>query len=181
MMKAEETADKISWRTIRMYCQSCGGFPWVSAILMSSLFERLSLIFLDWWLARWAEEGSEDDRAMYFAVYFATVLVVVVFVSITRILFSIATVHAGRRLFERMALKVLRAPMWWWDTTPLGRVLNRFSFDTENTDTTLVTKLFPALLSLSWCLGAVGVMAGTLWPYSMLMIPAPAAWQVMAS
>ena len=30
-------------------------------------------------------------------------------------------------------------------------------FDTDNVDTTLVTKLFPAIMSLSWCAGAIGV------------------------
>eukprot|EP00438_Fugacium_kawagutii_P023275 Skav214084 [mRNA] locus=scaffold1742:134938:137195:- [translate_table: standard] len=63
--------------------------------------------------------------------------------------------------------------MRWWDTTPLGRVLNRFSFDTDNVDTTLVTKLFPAIMSLSWCGGAIAVMVGTFWPWSLIFIPIP--------
>ena len=32
-----------------------------------------------------------------------------------------------------------------------------WGFDTDNADTTLVTKLFPAIMSLSWCAGAIGV------------------------
>ncbi|CAE7526422.1 Abcc2 [Symbiodinium sp. KB8] len=160
MMRSEEHTDRISWRSVKAYCRCCGGFPWVASFFASSVLERIALIFLDWWLARWAEEDSADERSMYFAVYFATVLLVIVFVSFGRLAFAVATVNAGRRLFKQLALSVLRAPMWWWDTTPLGRVLNRFSFDTENTDTTLVTKLFPALQSMSWC-----------WPYLYHCIP----------
>ncbi|CAE7559216.1 ABCC2 [Symbiodinium sp. CCMP2592] len=173
MMRSEEHTDRISWRSVKAYCRCCGGFPWVASFFASSVAERIALIFLDWWLARWAEEDSADERSTYFAVYFATVLLVMFIVSFGRLVFAMATVNAGRRLFKQLALSVLRAPMWWWDTTPLGRVLNRFSFDTENTDTTLVTKLFPALQSMSWCLGALAVMAGTLWPYSLLIIPLP--------
>ncbi|CAE7220669.1 abcC3 [Symbiodinium sp. CCMP2456] len=160
MMRSEEHTDRISWRSVKAYCRCCGGFPWVAAFFASSVLERIALIFLDWWLARWAEEDSADERSMYFAVYFATVLLVIALVSFGRLVFAVATVNAGRRLFKQLALSVLRAPMWWWDTTPLGRVLNRFSFDTENTDTTLVTKLFPALQSMSWC-----------WPYLCHTIP----------
>ena len=40
---------------------------------------------------------------------------------------SVGTVRAGAKLFEKLALRVVRAPMRWWDTTPLGRILNRFS------------------------------------------------------
>ena len=170
MMTSEGRSVEISWRSIKMYCRLCGGLAWVGPFFASSVFERLAVIFLDWWLARWSE-GSPDERPMHFAVYFATVPVVVFFVCFTRIIIAVATVRAGRRLFEQMSLRVLRAPMWWWDTTPMGRVLNRFSFDTENTDTTLLTKLFPALVSASWCLGALGVMAGTLWPYSLFILP----------
>ena len=82
--------------------------------------------------------------------------------------------RAAGRLFAQMSQHVVRAPCVWWDTTPTGRVLNRFCFDTENVDTVLLSKLFPALMSLSWMAGALCVLLGVLWPWALLGIPGPA-------
>ncbi len=44
-------------------------------------------------------------------------------------------VMAGRVLVHKLVDRVLRGTMAWFDTTPSGRVLNRFSRDTDMLDT----------------------------------------------
>ena len=41
---------------------------------------------------------------------------------------------AAKRLFDRLIESVLRAPMAFFETSSFGRVINRFSFDTESND-----------------------------------------------
>ena len=40
------------------------GFPWVASFFASSVAERIALIFLDWWLARWAEEAGRCPKPL---------------------------------------------------------------------------------------------------------------------
>lgn len=51
--------------------------------------------------------------------------------------FLVALARAAARLHARMLDNVLRVPMQFFDTTPSGRVINRFSKDTEVVDSNL--------------------------------------------
>lgn len=43
-------------------------------------------------------------------------------------------IHAARTLHRSMLVRLLRAPMSFFDTTPVGRILNRFSQDMDMVD-----------------------------------------------
>lgn len=47
------------------------------------------------------------------------------------------SVRASRKLFARLNFVVLRAPLRWLDTVPVGRILNRFTADFHAVDTHL--------------------------------------------
>lgn len=48
-----------------------------------------------------------------------------------------ASLQASRKLFRAMLIRLARAPARFFDVTPLGRVLNRFSTDMNTIDSTL--------------------------------------------
>ena len=66
------------------------------------------------------------------------------FVLLYAIVTAISMVRASRVLHELMLSNVLRSPMSFFDTTPIGRILNRFSRDIETID-----NILPSLLR-SW-------------------------------
>lgn len=71
------------------------------------------------------------------------------------IILSLGMVTAAGRLHHKMLRKILRAPMAFFDTTPVGRITNRFSADIDIMDNTLpltfritLNSLFLALSTL---------------------------------
>ena len=56
---------------------------------------------------------------------------------------------AGRSLHNDMLIRLLRAPMWYFDTTPLGRIVNRFSKDIDLIDNAIPNLMRFVLNSLS--------------------------------
>ena len=47
------------------------------------------------------------------------------FSQVATILFSVYTLDAARKLHNTMLLRIMRGPMAFFETTPLGRILNR--------------------------------------------------------
>ncbi|KAI7521425.1 ATP-binding cassette glutathione S-conjugate transporter, partial [Hortaea werneckii] len=94
------------------------------------------------WLKQWSEVnsryGSNPNVGKYIGIYFAfgiggAALVVLQ----TLILWIFCSIEASRKLHERMAYAIFRSPMSFFETTPSGRILNRFSSDIYRIDEVL--------------------------------------------
>jgi ATP-binding cassette, subfamily C (CFTR/MRP), member 2 len=83
-----------------------------------------------------------------FFLYFSAVIVFTY-----SVLMASRGVRASFSLHSSMLLAVLKAPLSFFDTTPMGRIMNRFSRDIDTVDTTL-----PELLE-SWLTSAFNVLA----------------------
>ena len=60
---------------------------------------------------------------------------------IAALLLTFGALHAAQRLYCQLLTTVLHAPMSFFDTTPMGRILNRFSKDTYMIDDVIPTSL----------------------------------------
>jgi ABC-type multidrug transport system fused ATPase/permease subunit len=77
--------------------------------------------------------------------------------------------RAARRVFLSMLSRVLFAPMVYFETTPIGRVLNRFTYDMEVVDITLTEAMSVLMIACGWFVTAIVVMC-TIIPWMALAI-----------
>ena len=63
----------------------------------------------------------------YLSVYALINILITIFALSRELYARLRSWHAGRTLFREMLKAVLYAPMSFFDTTPLGRIVNRFS------------------------------------------------------
>ncbi|KAK8124884.1 metal resistance protein YCF1 [Apiospora kogelbergensis] len=94
------------------------------------------------WLKNWTEHntdaGANPDVGKYLGIYFAFGIGSAALTVIqTLILWIFCSIEASRKLHERMATAIFRSPMSFFDTTPAGRILNRFSSDIYRLDEVL--------------------------------------------
>jgi len=61
---------------------------------------------------------------------------------------TVGGTHASKVLEHRAMMRVLRAPMSFFDTTPLGRITNRFSKDVDVMDNLLTDSIRMYLATL---------------------------------
>ncbi|KAJ4303081.1 ATP-binding cassette glutathione S-conjugate transporter ycf1 [Kalmusia sp. IMI 367209] len=94
------------------------------------------------WLKNWSEVnqkyGGNPNVGKYIGIYFAFgVGSAALSVVQTLILWIFCSIEASRKLHERMAFAIFRSPMNFFETTPAGRILNRFSSDVYRVDEVL--------------------------------------------
>ena len=63
------------------------------------------------------------------------------------------SLKASRHLFEKLTYAVLRAPLRWLDTVPVGRILNRFTADFVVVDSKMANDLGFLLYELVQLIG----------------------------
>nr|KAF6362437.1 ATP binding cassette subfamily C member 10 [Pipistrellus kuhlii] len=143
-----------------------------SAGLLSAqllLFSPRSFYTSAFLLPKAAPNGSSDIR-FYLTVY-ASIAGVNSFCTLLRaVLFAAGTLRAAAILHRRLLCRILMAPITFFDATPMGRVLNRFSSDVACVDDSLPFILNILLANAAGLLGLLAVLGSGL-PWLLLLLP----------
>jgi ATP-binding cassette subfamily C (CFTR/MRP) protein 1 len=132
---------KVKWSVYAQYAKENNVIA-VGIYLLALLAAQTATIGASVWLKEWSEKnqdaGKNENVGKFIGIYFAfgigsAVLTVVQ----TLILWIFCSIEASRKLHERMANAIFRSPMSFFDTTPAGRILNRFSSDIYRVDEVL--------------------------------------------
>lgn len=139
--KEHQEQGKVKWAVYGEYAKMNSPLA-LGIYIFALLAAQCAQIGGNVWLKNWAEingeAGSNPEVGKYIGIYFAfgiggsslTVLQ-------TLILWIFCSIEASRKLHERMAKAIFRSPMSFFDTTPAGRILNRFSSDIYKVDEVL--------------------------------------------
>eukprot|EP00986_Skeletonema_menzelii_P000250 scaffold67_cov155-Skeletonema_menzelii.AAC.24 len=170
-----------------LWFQQGGGTSFTVGILFLFVFEKLFYFGTEWWIAFWTHGCNQPMQALgisfppqsdgvpgqygYLLVY--GILLVLAFIcAFARTLWIVTGgIRCSKNLYEEMTAYVLHAPMSFFETTPMGRLLNRFTYDAEILDVTLVWSMSMLLIALSWFLTALVVMLVILPWMILVMLP----------
>ncbi|QDS68680.1 hypothetical protein FKW77_002237 [Venturia effusa] len=152
----------IKFSVYKAYLNACGGIPfWLIVAITFGGYEGL-LLGRSWVLRLWTgnydsesvikahftEQGffavhttseikardANADLRFYLAIYLGFAVAICVEGSLRYLWVFYGSIKASRALFDRLTYAVLRAPLRWLDTMPVGRVLNRFTADFNQVD-----------------------------------------------
>lgn len=141
----EESAQvgSVKWWVYLAYIKAMG--KWLTALtVVSYVFSHTFNIMGSYWLSLWSNDALDPvlatdpvQRNFRLGMYAMYGTVETLFILVGSISLNLAALRGSKILHAGMLERVLRSPMSFFDTTPMGRILNRFSKDIDTADVTL--------------------------------------------
>ncbi|KAF7277950.1 hypothetical protein GWI33_009066 [Rhynchophorus ferrugineus] len=135
----------VSWNVYKHYLGSIGVLVVICTVILNMCFQAFS-IGSNVWLGIWADDSTifQNDtvdtakRDLYLGVYGALGIGQVVVIFFAALALFVGALNAAKKQHFTLLNNILRAPgPLFFDVTPVGRILNRFSKDVDTLDTVL--------------------------------------------
>ncbi|XP_045532540.1 multidrug resistance-associated protein 1 isoform X2 [Pieris brassicae] len=146
LIEAEKAeTGSVKWAVYKQYLTSVGVMASLVTFIMNMILQMFQ-VGSNYWLAKWSNDnqmmvnGTVDKsrRDLFLGVYGGLGIGQVITVSVSSLALYLGTLVAARTLHSKLLSGVLRAPsIGFFDCTPTGRILNRFSKDVEVLDNVL--------------------------------------------
>uniref|UniRef100_A0A3B3CYX9 ABC-type glutathione-S-conjugate transporter n=1 Tax=Oryzias melastigma TaxID=30732 RepID=A0A3B3CYX9_ORYME len=176
----EEAMEKgqVKFSVYLEYMQAMG-WRYTVLVFLVYLIQNTAIIGQNLWLSDWTNDATDYHNQTYpnwkrdtrVGVFGALGVAQGFFVFLGTLLLANASVSASRTLHSRLLNNILRAPMVFFDTTPIGRVVNRFAKDIFTIDEAIPHSFRSWLLSLLAVLGTLFVISLAIPFFTIVIIP----------
>ncbi|KAH8702381.1 putative oligomycin resistance ATP-dependent permease yor1 [Talaromyces proteolyticus] len=150
LMKEEDDGpDEVS---TSMYYQYFGaaGFPFVFPLVAVLLIlSQGANIVTSLWLSWWTSDKFGYNTGTYIGAYAALGVGQAVLLFVYSTALALAGTSASKHLLQRAIKRVLHAPMSFFDTIPLGQIMNRFSKDVDTLDNNMMDSMRTASMTIA--------------------------------
>lgn len=166
---------KVKWSVYKAYMQACGSrnvLIFMLFIIISMAFSVLANVWLKHWSDRNNTVNSDTSQWGSLGIYFLLCFAGAVFTFCQSLIqWLLCSISGSKIMHQNMLDSILRAPMEFFETTPIGRILNRFSNDIFKIDEMLFrvfATLFGSFANVAFTLLVIVVST---WQFIFFIIP----------
>ncbi|XP_021347158.1 multidrug resistance-associated protein 1-like [Mizuhopecten yessoensis] len=135
----------VKWSVYIAYMKAAGVFATFFSLMMMVAYQGLSM-YSTFWITDWttdeylvntSNQGEDEyiNRNVYYLVVYGVIGIVQgICLQLFGLVSLLRIVHGNGRLHAQMLHCTFRSPMSFFDTTPIGRIMNRFSSDIDVLD-----------------------------------------------
>ncbi|KAI7895791.1 P-loop containing nucleoside triphosphate hydrolase protein [Mucor mucedo] len=157
----------VKMRLYQLYIRLVGNWFFWTCIILASVGVKSLDILSNWWLKKWAQsyetstdnfipthiysglnqlaatpviiskEDASKSLNRYLGIYIMMNLANIVLSVLRYAYMFYGGLRASKKLYEQLLDRVFHAPLRFFDTTPVGRIINRFSKDIETIDSSV--------------------------------------------
>lgn len=155
MQQEERAVDSVGWDVWKAYISASGSFLNLFIVMGAIILTNGANIVTSLWLSYWTSNKFPLSEGQYIGIYAGLGASQAVFMYLFSTVLSTAGTNASRTMLQRAMTRVLRAPMSFFDTTPLGRITNRFSKDVHVMDNELTDAMRIYALTITMILSVI--------------------------
>lgn len=138
MEEAEEEEGVVSMDTYRKYLSSCNKLILFVLFLCVSLLVAI-YVLTTFFIGVWAENFSEENWRKNYLIYLTACITFPIVCILTTVLFRILGLGISKTYHNKLLTHIEHAPLSFFENTPIGRILNRFTSDLAQLDELLPT------------------------------------------
>lgn len=172
LMQTEERAvASVPWSVYGAYVRASGTI--FNALLVAILIvvAQAANIITSLWLSWWTSNKYGFSTGIYIGVYAGLGAVQAVLMFMFMVALTIIGTSASKTMLRDAITRVLRAPMSFFDTTPLGRITNRFSRDVDVMDNNLSDAMRMYFLSLASIISVFALIIAYFHYFAIALVP----------
>ncbi|KAJ3075108.1 Canalicular multispecific organic anion transporter 2 [Podochytrium sp. JEL0797] len=176
LMTKEDAGKGLAKSSVFFAYMRAAGVSWVVLSFILLLFAQAATIGTGIWLDTWSTQVSNNSAAystgFYLGIYGGIVFLASSLTLLTNLTMYIKVgQNAAKIMHSKMLQGVMRSPMSFFDTNPLGRITNRFVGDIQIVDETLVETYVTFLTYVTQSLSTVIVICTVTPMFMVLLLP----------
>ncbi|KAM5465546.1 ATP-binding cassette transporter yor1 [Microsporum audouinii] len=171
MQKEERAVNSVSWGVWGAYIANFGWPINLPIIVLGLILANGGTIVNALWLSYWVSRKFDLSTGTYIGIYVALGAAQALFLFIFSTTLTISGTNASKAMLSRAINKVLRAPMSFFDTTPLGRMTNRFSKDIHTMDNDLTDAMRTFYLTFGLIIAVIALIIVYFHYFAIALIP----------
>ncbi|RPB21336.1 hypothetical protein L211DRAFT_828268 [Terfezia boudieri ATCC MYA-4762] len=182
LMQAEErNTSSVSWKVYKAYILASGTFFSAPGIILLLLLSQGANLMTTLWLSYWINDKFGLSNSTYIGVFASLGAAQSALMFAFAFWLTIAGTTSSKTLMAQAMERVLRAPMSFFDTTPIGRIINRFSKDVDVMDNNLTDAIRMYFFTLAMT-SSVCILIVAYFPYfAIALFPLTILFYVAAS
>ncbi|XP_054158120.1 ATP-binding cassette sub-family C member 2-like [Oppia nitens] len=146
------------------YLSRCGLWLVITSMVFVFLFNVCD-VGSNYWVSLWTSKNTTEvdnvSRKTFVTYYWTAILLVAVFILFAQLALRYCAIRASRVLHSDMLYSILRTPLSFFDTTPLGRIINRFNQDFELIDTEIPFYIMDTTKTTFWFIIIMAIIVYT--------------------
>lgn len=158
MVSEERKTGSVEKKVYAAYLKA--GRAWVTLplLMISATLMQASQVLSTVWLTYWEVDRFDQPVGFYQGIYATFGVSQAIFTFAMGAALSMLCYYASNRLFRGALQRVFFAPMSFFDTQPLGRIMGVFGKDIDTVDTQLAEALRMQTMTLASLLGSVVII-----------------------
>ncbi|KAF8500114.1 multidrug resistance-associated ABC transporter [Gautieria morchelliformis] len=159
MQTEERNTGQVEAVVYKKYLKAAGGLSWAPILVLLLALTQTAQVGNNLFLSFWTSNSIPGfQQGQYMAVYAALGVSQALLSFASSFAFSLAGLLAALRLFKMALAGVIKSPISFYDTTPMGRIHSRLSKDQDVMDNQLSNVVYQLLSQVSSVLGTVALV-----------------------